>query len=141
MGPGVTRSREETAGKIQEMDLHWQAHGFGMWAAVDPSTGTLLGRGGLAFLDGGPEVEVGYLIDRQHWGKGLATELAAASLKFGFERVGLDRIAGITYPENLASQRVLEKIGMRYERDDVFYGVLCRYYALDRPEESRPGKG
>ncbi|MDQ6779642.1 MAG: GNAT family N-acetyltransferase [Candidatus Eremiobacteraeota bacterium] len=118
---------------------HWRRHGFGAWAVVDRTTRELLGQCGLNYLPDDPEVEVLYLLRRSAWGRGIATEAARFSLKYGFREADLARIVGITMPENVASQRVLEKCGLRYEKDGAFYGVRARYFALDRPEQ-RPAR-
>ncbi len=89
-----------------------------------------MGFCGLRHLDGGPEVEVLYGISPAEWGRGYATEIAQAILRYGFETAGLARIWGIADPENLASRRVLEKIGMTFEgyvvddgREEVRYAI------------------
>ena len=112
---------------------HWERHHFGAWAAVDKSSGALLGQCGLNYLPDDPEVEVLYLLAQAAWGRGLATEGARAAVDYGFTQAGLARIVGITMPENIASQRVLEKAGLRYEKDGTYYGVRAKYFALNRP--------
>lgn len=112
---------------------HWEEHGFGAWAVVEKATGRFVGQCGLNYLPDDPEVEVLYLLAQAVWGRGLATEGARASVGYGFDQAGLARIVGITMPENIASQRVLEKAGLRYEKDGTFYGVHARYFALNRP--------
>jgi ribosomal-protein-alanine N-acetyltransferase len=83
-----------------------------------------LGRCGFCvFLDNTSEVELGYLLDKSYWRRGLATEASHASLKYGFEVVKLDRIVAIAKPENIASRRVMEKVGMKYEKDAYFYNT------------------
>ncbi|HLW37738.1 MAG TPA: GNAT family N-acetyltransferase [Candidatus Eremiobacteraceae bacterium] len=112
---------------------HWERHEFGVWGVVEATTGLLIGQCGLNYLPDNPEVEVLYLLARAAWGRGLATEAACASVQYGFEVVGLNRIVGITMPENVASQRVLTKAGLRYEKDAMFYGIHAKYFALNRP--------
>src|SRR5205807_7864742 len=73
-------------------------------------------------VEGVEEVEVGYMLDKAYWGRGLATEAARASRDYGFERLGLRRLISLINPENAASLRVAEKNGMRYERDAEFNG-------------------
>lgn len=111
---------------------HWEKFGFGVWAMTDSATGALIGQCGLNHLEASDEVEVLYLLDRPYWGIGLATEAAKAAVDVGFDRIGLERIIGLTTPQNLASQRVLQKVGLRYEEDAVYFGMQVRYYALDR---------
>ncbi|HUS62389.1 MAG TPA: GNAT family N-acetyltransferase, partial [Acidimicrobiales bacterium] len=64
-----------------------------------------------------PAIEVGWRLAHEHWGKGLATEGGEAALRFGFETLGLDRIISLYEPENVASGRVMAKIGMCFQRD------------------------
>jgi ribosomal-protein-alanine N-acetyltransferase len=111
-----------------------QAH-FSMWATLDKSTGQLIGRCGLLAwnLDGTLEVEVGYHMAQSHWGRGLATEAATAVRNYGMDRLGFDRLVSIIKPDNLASQRVAMKIGMRYEKDAMVRQWPAQIYSITRP--------
>ena len=131
MQSGIPRSREEAQSVIDLHINHWRDRGFGFWAVIDKTQNIFIGQGGLLLLDTAPEVEVGYLLAKSHWGRGFATELASASLEHGFATLGLNRIVAVANPDNVASRRVMEKIGMRYEKDDIYYGVNCVYYAFD----------
>jgi RimJ/RimL family protein N-acetyltransferase len=84
-------------------------------------TGEVIGVTGLGHLADGPEIEVGYRFLRKHWGNGYASEAARASIEFGLEELGLEQIAAVTLPTNIASRRVMEKCGM------VFAGVMDVY--------------
>ena len=88
----------------------------------------------LKHLDNTDEIEIGYRYFPQFWGLGLCTEISTALLEYGFLKVGLDRIVGISNPENKASIRVLEKIGLKYERNAHYYGVDVVYYGLNRED-------
>jgi len=70
-------------------------------------------------------------------GKGYATEAAKAALRHGFETLKLDRIIALAKPENVASRRVIEKIGMRYTRNAEYWGIICAYYDISKTEYSR----
>jgi ribosomal-protein-alanine N-acetyltransferase len=113
---------------------YWQEHPFGLWAVERRDDGALLGQCGLFHLDNTAEVEVAYLLAKDAWGQGFATEAAAATLRYGFETVGLDRIVAVVRPQNIASQRVLEKIGLFYERNARYYELDVRYYGLNRAD-------
>lgn len=132
-----TRTREETQSAIVSLIKHYQ-HDFGIWAVVYKDDSQLIGLCGLCFLDNTSEVELGYLLDKPYWGKGLATEGSHASLRYGFEVVKLERIVAIAKPENLASRRVMEKVGMKYEKNAYFYGYDVVYYALSREAYQPP---
>ena len=113
-GRGLTRQESE-----RFLDRHMRSveeHGFGMWAAELKDGKELIGYVGLAVPVWLPEVlpavEIGWRLHPSHWGRGLATEGARASLRYGFDVVGLDRIISIYMPENEASGRVMTKLGM-----------------------------
>jgi ribosomal-protein-alanine N-acetyltransferase len=132
---GVTeRSVEETRARLAARPMaHQQLHGFTLWATVEKETGRLVGACGLKFLEGGMDIEVGYHFARAAWGRGYATEAAAASVRYGFEWLGLRRILGVVNPDNYASQRVLEKIGLTYQGMGHHYGTDVKVYSADRP--------
>ncbi len=136
VGDGQPVSREETERALESIIRHWQTHGFGRWAAVDLQTQEFIGFGGLRSLFGTPEVV--YHLASAHWGKGLATELARASLRFGFETHQFERIVAITKPLNAGSIHVMEKLGMHYEKHASYYDIDVVQYAISR-EEFQPG--
>jgi ribosomal-protein-alanine N-acetyltransferase len=78
--------------------------------------------------------EVVYHFAKPHWGKGLATELGRASLRYGFETHRFARIVAIAKPENAASIHVMEKLGMRYEKDANYYGIDVTQYEINRED-------
>jgi ribosomal-protein-alanine N-acetyltransferase len=132
VGDGQPVSREETERALESIIRHWQTHGFGRWAAVDLQTQEFIGFGGLRSLFGTPEVV--YHLASAHWGKGLATELARASLRFGFETHRFEGIVAITKPPNAASIHVMEKLGMHYEKHARYYDIDVVQYAISREE-------
>ena len=129
IGKGV-RTRSETETAIHTMLQCWEQNNFGMWALVHKIDGKMIGRCGLAFLDKTPEVELGYAIDKVYWNQGLVTEASFASLKYGFEILQLERIVAIARPENIASQRVIQKVGMKYEKNARYYEIDVLYYSI-----------
>ena len=90
-----------------------------------------IGSGGLVQVKDAPDVEIAYHFLPSAWGKGYATEAATAILDFGFEKVRLKEIIGLAFPENVASWRVLEKVGMRYVGTATYFGIegLKKYLA------------
>ncbi|HEX8220721.1 MAG TPA: GNAT family N-acetyltransferase [Chloroflexia bacterium] len=142
MRTGQPVPREQVERAIPRYIEVFKENGFGLFAVELKESGTLIGQCGIIYLDNTPEVEVGYLFGQPYWGQGYATEAAAASRDFGFNVVGLSRLVGITRPENVPSQRVLQKIGLRYEKDAVYYNMECKYFSLDRDgyEQLRQGE-
>jgi RimJ/RimL family protein N-acetyltransferase len=130
VGDGKPVNREETDKALKSIIKHWNTHGFGRWAAVDKNTLEFVGLGGLRSLLGTPEVV--YHLAKAHWGKGVATELARASLRFGFEEHRFERIVAIAKPDNSASIHVMEKIGMSYEMHTNYYNIDVIQYAITR---------
>jgi RimJ/RimL family protein N-acetyltransferase len=117
---------------------HWGRYGFGRWAAEDKATCNFVGFGGLRSLFGLPEVV--YHFTPPHWGKGLATELAHASLRYGFEEHQFERIVAIAKPENTASIHVMEKLGMHFEMNTSYYDIDVVQYTIAR-EDYKPLAG
>ncbi len=126
IGDGSVRTRAQTETALQNIQRQWDEHGFGLLAAEHLATGELIGWIGLAvpnFLpDVLPAVEVGWRLARRWWGQGLATEGARAVIADGFERVGLDEIISIRQPDNVASGRLMDKLGLRFARHAVIPG-------------------
>ena len=134
---GGVLSEESTRQAIDRGLGHWERHGYGIWVFRDQATGQFVGRAGLRIIQLGDrtEVELLYALMPEFWGKGIATEIAAAIVTLGFERLGLPDIVAFTLPTNRASRRVMEKVGCRYERDIIHANlthVLYRLSARDR---------
>jgi RimJ/RimL family protein N-acetyltransferase len=100
---------------------HFDRHGFGFWAVEAPGVAPFVGFAGLAVVAYDapftPAVEIGWRLARPHWGKGFATEAAAAALDQGFGPLGLAEIVAFTVPANRRSERVMQRLGMR--RDEA----------------------
>lgn len=113
---GRAFTREETERFLERQLDHWATHGYGMWAAELKADARLVGYIGLSVPTWLPvvlpAVEVGWRLHPDRWGRGLATEGGRASVRFGFEQLDLDRIISIFMPDNAASGRVMEKLGM-----------------------------
>ena len=124
----IDQSREKLVRQI----AHHEGYGFGLCAVELLDSGEPIGAAGLQHLDGGPEVEVGYRFLKEHWGCGYATESALASLTFGFDELGLERIVAVALDSNIASRRVLEKCGLVEIGVTHVYGLEHVKYELAR---------
>lgn len=129
---GQPASRETAEKAINSVIEHWRRHGFGRWAVEARETCEFVGYGGLRSLLGTPEVV--YHLAKANWGKGLATELARASLHYGFDDHGFERIVAIAKPPNAASIHVMEKLGMRFEMQTSYYGIEVVQYSITAAE-------
>jgi ribosomal-protein-alanine N-acetyltransferase len=125
-------ARDRVQRMIQGLLRHWEERGYGLWAVESRVDGTLMGRCGLQYLPDTEEVEVDFVLGKPFWNQGFGTEAGRASVRHGFEALGLGRIVGIVHVENGASQRVLEKLGMERIEQREFFGMECYRYAVDR---------
>src|SRR5262249_26036800 len=130
---------EEAQAILKRRIEHQDRHGFSMWAVIERATAQVIGSCGLKYLDDGPDIEVGYHLLPSIWNRGYATEPAGACLEYGWDWLGLARIVGVVDPANYASQRVLEKIGMRYERMGWYYQKELKVYGASRPSGTSVG--
>jgi len=126
-------SIEQTQEKIEGFITCYKEFGFGKWAVLLKESNKLIGYCGIAVerIDNKDEKELGYRLDSRFWGKGLATEAASAAIQCGVEQFNLPYVLGIVERANTASVRVLEKIGMRYEKATVFHKVEMDVYRVD----------
>jgi len=128
------RTREQTQASLRKHIKQWQENNFGMWAAIHKASGQMIGRCGLGFLENTPEVELGYVFDKHYWNRGIATEASVATLEYGFGEVKLEQIVAIAKPENIASVCVIEKVGMKYQKNTRYYGQGVVYYSILRSQ-------
>lgn len=133
-GEARGRTREESERTLRTLLEEYERWGHGLLAATTPEEngGRPIGWCGLIRWDltGVEEVEVAYLLGRPYWGKGYATEAATAVRDFGLGPGGRRRLVSLIYPDNRASVRVAEKVGMTYERDVEYFGHRLLLFSL-----------
>ncbi len=122
-----TRARTNLIGQ-------WERHGFGPWLVVLPESGRVMGHCGLRFWPDRPDVEVLYSLERDAWGKGYATEAARAAVHAAFDELELDRLIAGADVENLASRRILEKLGLRPWQSCEALGLTLVMFELSRAD-------
>ena len=128
-------SQLETKQKIEKIIKRYEQHGysFGLWATIYKTNNQLVGRCGIKPLDNKcSELEIAYLLAKEYWGKGLATEAAIAIKNYGFEKIGCNRLISLIDSDNIASQKVALKTGLTYEKDIEMEGEHLRVYAVNR---------
>ncbi len=126
-------TQEQVRRMIGRLLQHWQEKNYGLWAVALKENGKLIGRCGLQHLPKTDEVEVDFILSRDYWGQGLATEAGLASIQFGFDVLKAGSMVGIVHPENIASQRVLEKIGLHFVEATEYFGMACYRYLICHP--------
>lgn len=126
-------SASQTKEKIDSFINSYQAMGYGKWAVVYQETSELIGYCGISIeqIDDVDEREIGYRLAPQFWGIGLATEAASAAIQYGREQLRLPYIMGVAERKNKASIRILEKLGMKYQKETMFDGIMMDVYRLN----------
>jgi [ribosomal protein S5]-alanine N-acetyltransferase len=123
---------EKTREIIAESERLMTASGLGLWAVMPGDGQDLLGVGGYWHFRDPPELELILAFDPTHWKQGLATESGQALIRYAFDEIGLIEVRGSTDWPNHASRRLMERLGMHFERrgavgglDTVFYAASC----------------
>lgn len=120
IGNGSTRTAEQASRAIDHFERDWEERGFGLFAVELNETGALIGFTGLSRPDFLPEVlpsiEIGWRFARSYWGNGYATEAATEALSFGVTTLGITDIVSICQAGNDASKRIMQKLGMTFDR-------------------------
>jgi ribosomal-protein-alanine N-acetyltransferase len=123
---------QRTASLVEESLRLFATHGYGLWGARFHDREELVGFGGFWYFHTPPKLELLYGIAPEHWNRGLATEIAHALIRYGFEELEFCEVRASTDAPNAASARVLEKAGLRFERRAVVDGLETLFYSLPR---------
>jgi RimJ/RimL family protein N-acetyltransferase len=130
---GGVRSADVTKVYVATNMTHWDRHGFGLWA-LRTKDGAFAGRAGIRHIpvDGVDEIEIAYTFKRNHWGQGLASEIATALTDIGLSQLQLPSVIGLVSVEHVASRRVLEKAGYALEKHTAHHGEDVVIYRIRR---------
>ena len=113
---------------------HWALRGYGQWAIEERSSGRFIGRAGIINPADWPGPEVGYLLGRQWWGRGYATEAASAAMDWGFREIGFTDLLSLIDPENEPSIAVATRLGETLRGETEVMGHRVLLYAIARAE-------
>jgi RimJ/RimL family protein N-acetyltransferase len=113
---------------------HWAMRGYGQWAIEERSSARFIGRAGIINPAEWPGPEVGYLLGRDWWGRGYATEAARAAMNWGFEQMSFDELISLIDPENAASIAVATRLGESLRGDMNLLGHRVLIYGISRAE-------
>ena len=130
---GAPLARDEAWRSLAYVIGHWWIRGYGLWAVEEKASGALVGRIGLYRPEGWPGLEVGWLVARERWGEGFATEGGRAALAHAFTALRAKRVISAIAPENGPSIRVAEKLGLRYAESRQIAGRSVAIYGIERP--------
>lgn len=125
--PDGTQTKEQTKNRLEELLTAYKKHGTPVFIIYSRDTGEFFGRCGFTPYE--ENIEVGYLIIKEQWHKGLATELLEKILAWGQENLD-KKIIGFAPTNHIASQRVMEKCGMHLYKEDIVHDVRCKFYEV-----------
>jgi RimJ/RimL family protein N-acetyltransferase len=137
LGTTGVLSRDDAWRQMAMLLGHWELRGFGMWALEEQDTGRFVGRVGLHEPEGWPDREVGWVLARAFWGRGLAFEAAEVALEQAFSTYGWTRAISLIDPANARSIRLAERLGERLERTLDLRGHRVNLYAVTATEWRR----
>jgi RimJ/RimL family protein N-acetyltransferase len=129
---------QETEARIKQYIKHYEDVGFGRWAVIDKKSNKLIGYCGISLtppIYGECYWEIGYRMSREFWGKGLATEFVTAVKDYGFNTLKFSEIIAVIEPPNIASIKVIEKVGLKYWKQAHYYNMLVNVYKLEHPKD------
>jgi len=130
---GPDRNQDQTRERLKQYRGHQVRHGFSKWLIQEKSSGKAIGDSGLLILEEvGPLPDLGFRFAKPYWQRGFATEVAAAWIRVAFDEFGLDRLTAFAHVDNLASLRVLEKVGFRMQKREPVMGMDSFTYVLVR---------
>lgn len=135
IGMGKARTKDEAREIFEKFLNHQKKWGFSFCSAYEKVSGDLIGFVGvihLALDDNSPEIEVGYWLLPEFWNKGYATEGTKACIEWAFNHLSIDKIVGVTHPDNLASQHVLEKSGLKFIQMSEYRGKKVKRFEINR---------
>jgi ribosomal-protein-alanine N-acetyltransferase len=140
--PGPPFTLENAAAAIERRMKLERELGYAPWIVETKNNSTFIGSAGLLPVKDTTDVEIAYHLLPTAWGKGYASEAAGAVLGFGLQKLNLDEVVGIAFPENEASWRVLEKIGMQFEGRVRYHGIdgVKKYVARRTTWAAPPSK-
>ncbi len=129
----VPTTSVEEAGEIIETIVlpQYERYNIGRLAVIEKSSGRLFGFCGLRYMEEEDVFDLGYRFAEDMWGKGYATEACEEVIRNAFEDLKLESVTGCAYKVNLPSIRVLEKVGMSYQKDCIFSGEDAVLYELN----------
>ena len=129
IGDGKTYPRSAAEQSITKWNDYERKHGFTSWAIIRKEDNAFIGKCGFNYLPDNSDIELAYMLDEPYWGNGYASEIAKATLEYAINKLNLKRVVALVYPQNSPSIRVIEKTGMKYEKEYVYSERKLLMYA------------
>jgi len=137
IGQGV-RTKDEVKQWLTKAIDHHQKHGCSLCSVFEKGSGILIGQAGIQYLgydDTQPDIEIGYRLKKQYWGKGYATELTKALIVWGFNNLTVNKLVAVINPINKESRRVLEKSGMVYVGETKYFDSIVHKFEIYKSDQ------
>lgn len=136
LGNNPLTSIEQSKKIIENVHKQYEKNGIGRWAIIDKNTEEFIGWTGLKYEEKVREdfnyYDLGYRLKKKFWGKGIATETSLISLEYGFNTLNLERISATAHVKNLASNKVLQKVRLRFVEEIIIDGERCNWYSITK---------
>lgn len=131
---GKAESAEDTRAMLERVKARWAEDGFSWWAIIELASGRFVGACGIMFLgrDKANPLELGWRLRPDAWGQGFASEAAARIAQFAFDELGAPLVCAICNPQNRASSRVMERLGMHFRGEERWYEQNVALYQITR---------
>lgn len=129
---GKPETPEETSAMIARVQGRWRAFGYSWWSFIEIDTGELVGAGCIQHLGHDPANahEIGWRLRPDRWGRGYALESARRMAAFAFDDLQAPLLAAVCHPDNLASAKVMQRLGMRYRGMETWHAQEVAVYAI-----------
>ena len=139
IGDGTVWTRAQSEARIRRMQKVYDLFpGLGLWIGEEKRGRRFVGAYALVYIPHTTEVEVGYRLRKSAWGRGLATDGARALVRYGMFELGLERVVGLTHPDNDASKQVLLKAGLQRRGMGHYYDKELCYFVAEKPALAAP---
>lgn len=138
LSSGDPETLQETRNAIKRARRRWLQLGYSWWAILETKTTTIIGAACLQHVANkrGAELEIGWRLTEAATGKGYATEAGKAAADYAFDIIGVDHVVAVAHPDNLASHRVMQRVGMTYRGIETHYDMPCTTYVLFKPNST-----
>lgn len=133
---GMPDTRESTRLMMERIESRRVEFGHSWLAFIELATGEMIGAGAVQYLgrDRNNPLELAWRLRADKWGQGFASEAAHALAAYGFDTLGADKLCAVCHPENRNSSRVMERLGMHYKGDEIWYEMNTSIYEITRAE-------